>query len=449
MSSLDSVAVLRARMTTLGIGDLFDNFEGLGWSTLGSFAFAAAANFSGTPADEAAFQEQIIRPLFGDAVDPRVAVIRRLHFEAYTQTVGDLHRRSSRNEDDDKPKAMAPPERKARLEEVRRHTTLDIEGDLEPSDTLVDKYSHMQEVSGVLKYLPIEEVGRRDSEIKGIKKDAFFKTDPGTGLLKFHEIGKDEYVDSSTDYLFYRTLLRRGIAMHMGHLLSIEVHDQLVKWLIKEMHRDAVPNYQKISMAQVLRADQEIFLRLAEETRGGLHRNPTTDNFALDEFVPLILREPRIIAFLSPLPLGARSAPANIGGGKRGGDRELEQLREDNKRLKTRLQFWPNDAGGNPRQMGGKGKGKGKAKGKASSSGDGKGRQSNGAIRLPQELIGLNSTVGGVKVCFDFNMSKGCPRKILVQTNDGLGSCEKGAHLCMRCESTNHGASSARCSKRV
>ena len=220
MSSLDSVAVFRARMTTLGIGDLFDTFDGLGLSTLGAFAFAAATNFSGTPADEVTFQASIIRPLFGDAVDPRVAVIRRLHFEAYTQTVGDLHRRSSRNEEDDKPKAMAPPERKARLNEVREHTSLDIEGDLEPSDTLVDKYAHMQEVSGVLKYFPNEEIGRRDLEVRGIKKDSFFKTDPSTGLLKFHEIGKDEDVDLSTDYRFYRTLLRRGIAMHMGHLLS-------------------------------------------------------------------------------------------------------------------------------------------------------------------------------------------------------------------------------------
>ena len=432
MSSLDSAAVFKAKMRTLGIGDLHEVFLGLGWNTIGSFAFAAPANFSGTPLDEETFKTSIITPLFGDVADPRVPAVRRLHFESYTQTVGDLHRRSSRNDEDDKPKAMAPPERQARLEEVRGSSGLEIEGDLEPSDTLVDKYVHMQETTGVLKYIPLEEIGRRDNEVIGIKKDSFFKPDPTTGLMKFHEIGRDQEVDVSTDYKFYRALQRRGIAMQMGHLMSIKVHDKLIKWLIKELQRDAVPDHKKISMDQILRVDREIFIRMAEETRGGLQPDPVSDGWALDEILPKVMLEPRIVAFLNPLPLpyggGQRSEPS---GSKRRPDKEVERLQEENKRMRLQLQ----------QKKDGKDAGKNKGRGKGGRSGEKSNARGN--VRMPRELIGLSPEVNGFAACFDYNLQKGCSRSC-----DKNGSCDKGKHACMRCGSTSHGACSSLCPKK-
>ena len=63
----------------------------------------------------------------------------------------------------------------------------EIAEDLEPSDTLVDKLAYMQETSGVLRYIPLQDIGRRDMEVKGVKKDSYWKPDPVSGNLKLHE----------------------------------------------------------------------------------------------------------------------------------------------------------------------------------------------------------------------------------------------------------------------
>ena len=118
MSTIDSNPIFKAKMRSLNLADLVTVFEGLGWRTIASFGFATPVAFNGSPVDDTVFQNLIIRPLFGDGVDPRVPSIRRLHVECYMQAVGDLHRRSTRRDDMDKPKSLEPPERLARLDEV-------------------------------------------------------------------------------------------------------------------------------------------------------------------------------------------------------------------------------------------------------------------------------------------------------------------------------------------
>ena len=71
----------------------------------------------------------------------------------------------------------------------------------------------MQESTGVLKYIPLSDLGRRDLEVRGIKKDQYWNTD-SSGALKLHEIGQEASADISPDYKLHRTLQRRGIAMH-------------------------------------------------------------------------------------------------------------------------------------------------------------------------------------------------------------------------------------------
>ena len=428
MSDLDSVAVFRARMGTLRIGDLWEKFEGLGWSSMGTFAFAASVNFGGGQVDEAMFSERIITPLFGvDGQpplerDPREASVRRLHVEAYTITVADLQRRAGRTSEDEKPKSMAQPERAARLMEVTAASGLLIQEVLEPSDVLIDKLTHMQEVTNRLLYIPLEEIGKRDDETRGIKKDSFWKTD-SSGTLKLQEVGCDAGADISSDLKLYQTLVRRGIAFHMAHLLSTKVHDELKEWYIRELQRDAVPGYQKISLTQVLRVDQEIFRRLAELTRSGLATDMMTGDFVLDPLLPRVLLEPRIVAFMNPLPLGAKTG-GEAAGAKRGNDNEVERLREEVKRMKTQL------------KAGGKGAGKGSGKKDKDKDKDKKRKPEDNA-RMPKELIGLPARIDGVRACFDYNL-KGCNKPM-----DGNGACDNGKHGCLRCGSTGHGASQA------
>jgi hypothetical protein len=430
-SSLDSVAVFKARLAKMRIGDLFSDLERLGWDTLGSFAFAAGANMNGSSVDDKAFNEHVVIPLFGAEPDPRLAQVRRLHFEAYMQTVGELHRRNAHPETEDKPKTLAAPERAARLEEIGLvlANVLTVKGDLEPSDALVDKLSHMQDGTGVLRYVPLEEVGRRDHEVRGIKKDQYWKTDPVSGTLKMQEVGGEVGADISTDYFFHRTLMRRGVAMHMSHLLHYNLHDSLVRWYMDELHRAAPLGYAQVSIDQIHRVDKEIWIRLADETRGGLQIDMASGNFVLDALLPKIMLEARIVNLLNPHQVAMSSggrhvspAPAGI---KRGSDdAALQSALAENKRLKQQLQ---NGGKGN-KSKGNKGKG---------NKGD---NPKKSKVKMPTELSGLSSTVDGINGCFDFNMKKGC-----TNTVDGNGACHRGKHACLRCGSTGHGAASSRC----
>ena len=446
MTTIDSVATFNAKMRSLGLADLKEVFVGNGWTTISSFAFATPANFAGTPVDEATFRACILTPLFGDATDPRTPSIRRLHFECYSQTIAEIHRKASRLDEDDKPKALSPPERLARLEDVKEKvgTCMDIEGELEPSDILVDKYVHMQESTGVLKYIPFDEVGRRDQEILGVKKDSSLKPDPHTGTVRVHEYSIDNPADMSTDYKFFRTLQRRGIALHMAHLLSVDVNERYVKWLFKELQRSPVPNHMRVQMSQILDVDREIFIRLAEETRGGLQPDSITDDFVLDALLPRIMLEPRILAFLNPRQLGGggnreKQEPA---GRKRGADDENDRLKEDNKRLRQQLQNKKKGGGGGGNQRGG-------VNDRAAGSGGqghqnlAPGKKTKARTLLPRDLIGLNPMPGGFSACYDYNLSKGCSRSV-----DKNHTCDKGRHACMRCGSTDHGAMSSRCPSR-
>ena len=429
-SNLDSVAVFKARLERLKIGSLFGDLERLGWDTLGSFAFAAGANFNGSSIDDKAFNDLVVTPLFGPQggdPDPRLAQVRRLHFEAYTQTVGELHRRNSNPESDDKPKTLAAPERASRLEEIGLvlRDILTVRGDLEPSDSLVDKLSHMQDGTGVLRYVPLEDVGRRDQEVLGIKKDACWKTDPATGNLKLHEVNIEVTADISSDYFFHRTLMRRGIAMHMAHLLHYNLHDTLVRWYMDELHREVHPGYAQVSIDQIHRVDKEIWNRLADMTRGGLQVNMASGAFVLDSILPQVMLEPRIVNLLNPhqvaMSSGGRQTqlPAGI---KRGNDDALNSALAENKRLKQQLK-------------GDKGKG-----GKGRGGKDDKSRKKKRDFKMPTELAGLNPTIDGVNACFDYNMKKGCSNQV-----DGNGACPRGKHGCLRCGSTGHGAASNRC----
>lgn len=430
MSSLDSVAVFRSRLVQLGLNDIFESLDGLGWNTLGSFAFASNPGPNGGPAEEESFQNAVLEPLFGPERSPRAANLRRLHFEAYTAVVGDLHRKTLQVDDSEKPKSLAAPEREVRLKEVKAAIgeAMVIEADLEPSDMVVDKFSSMQEHTGVLKYVPLTEIGRRDMEIRNEKKNIWWKSD-SSGVLRQYESSPEVPMDVSTDYKLHRTFLRRGVAMHMAHLLSFHEHDKLVRWMMKELHRDPPPRHAQTSIEQILEVDKEVFIRMAEETRGGLNSDPGGMAFPLDSILSRVILEPRIVTFLIPLPLATRSMQTEGNQGKKSHDAENERLKKENEALRSRMR-----TGGSSS--------KGKGEGKSSGRDPKRQKVAGNGPRMPKDLLGLNPKVDGINACYAFNLNSGCNNTV-----DGNGACNKGRHACMKCGSTGHGSTSSRCSK--
>ncbi len=129
---------------------------------------------------------------------------------------------------------MPPLERAERLKVVKAELSgLDITGDLEPSDALIDKLSAQQE-EGTLRYLKWSELSRRDLEVRSSRQETFWKADAG-GTVKERERAVEISADTATDLKSKTALQRRGIAMRVAKLLPYKVHDKWVSKLFKEL----------------------------------------------------------------------------------------------------------------------------------------------------------------------------------------------------------------------
>jgi hypothetical protein len=64
-----------------------------------------------------------------------------------------------------------------------------------------------------------------------------------------------------------------------------------------------------------------------------------------------------------------------------------------------------------------------KGKGKGEDAKGGRNTKRQKFMPMPKELIGQSSVVDGEKICFDYNLAKGCDQK-------GVDRCPKGVHKC-------------------
>eukprot|EP00973_Karenia_brevis_P067681 9416565-Karenia_brevis.AAC.1 len=161
----------------------------------------------------------------------------------------DAQRKAVGAEDDSKPRKLPGPERNARLNSVRAELVgLDVRGILEPSHTLVDKFVSMKE-SGELRYLQWKELTTREAELKGEKFEEVFVKD-NDGRLKHSSRKLEAPADLSSDSKWRYALQRRGIAMQMAELATYKCHQTLVAWMERELMRDPLPGYARVSIEQ-------------------------------------------------------------------------------------------------------------------------------------------------------------------------------------------------------
>ena len=437
---LDSKRVFSARLETLGLATpavgektLEDKFKENGWLTLGNFAFAISFA-PGQAASENDFVKGILEKLIGtedqltDVTRALKAPIRRLYFEAYSMAAGDMQRRLTTDPEPDRPRNLPPQERADRLERIKEKVKpVKIVGETEPSDTLVDKYSTMQE-NGILRYVPWEDVTRRDLEVRGVKKEKYWQEvwQGKKGHMQGMEVGVEDPADMSTDLKLERLLRRRSVALDMAHLMSYEVHENLAAWYLEALTSEPPKAHNKVTLEQVRDADMEIFTRLSELTRSGLPYNPDTGaDYPLDAHVATVKNEQKVLLMMNPRQSGGGgpklsngdTIPARAADKRK--DNRIAQLEAENKRLKNNAGIYKggNQKGGQwpQKSMGGQGKGGG---------GSSKGAKgSKTGVKMPRELIGMNySTKDGSPICFAYNMASGCK----------VPNCTRGLHVCAR-----------------
>ncbi|CAE7450595.1 unnamed protein product [Symbiodinium microadriaticum] len=265
----------------------------------------------------------------------QVSSLKRLHFESSTLVVAAL-RTMVEGDAGETGKKFPVAEKAARLAEARRRLPgLVIEDELEPSHALLDIISHMGEANAVV-WVPPSKCTKRDDELKlGLRDKQKYLTVQEHGVMLAP--APDKLVAEHGSPLEVQWWLqRRGMAFFMCGFMSYETHERWVSTLLRALSSDVPPGYAPISVAQIMRADSEMFLLLAKE----VHRVKPDDSgvMEMDEKMKLFRHDPRVTSYLQPLQKATSSvappptvpgdpsgAPKGKGRGKKGKDKNEAQ----------------------------------------------------------------------------------------------------------------------------
>ena len=293
----DSEAHFASRALEYGLHAAFLNrLKDQGISTLGHLAFAVFR--PGAEFEEKAFNDWATDvnegvPLAMGAA----AALRRLHFESEVVLTSTI-RASVETPETGTPKPVPFAEKAARLDELRaRFTGLNIHGAGEPSHALLDEACAQFETR-VLRYIEPQKCTSRELEITSGRSDKKLKLDAGTLSVSESRSVPDEAI--STTFHLAQCMRRRALAYEFSNLLSFQVHELYTEKLLK--HLSAVPpnGYQATTLAQVLRADKEVFNFLAQEVND---IRPNAQNVRpLDGAMAQALQNYNVTFHLVPLP---------------------------------------------------------------------------------------------------------------------------------------------------
>lgn len=394
MALVDSTASFEKRCNELQDG-LHEVFSDAGINTFSSLAFAVGTPQS-APADDD-MQRFTDRLMGGPATLADLSVVKRIHFEAVTLVMVDLQKHSSAQDISEPGRSLPFVEKQRRLAaQQARITGISHKHEQQASHALIDACFQMIE-NGSLVYIAPSKCGSRDQEIQHDSKTRQKQLITiEQGALKTVASPNLPVVDVGTELRLMYALQRRGLAFDLVGLMSWETHTDWSNKLFRALMADAIPNFSPISIDQLLRADQELFLLLAAEHTGALKAAAADADPPLDQEVRRLMNDPRINVHLTPIQR-VEKRPAPIGSPSQGP---------------------PNRNNTNKKQ---------------------KGEVPKTPSQVPNELQGLHTkTKDGKPICWHRNLKRGCRNAVK------NGRCRFGYHTCMKCLKPGHGA--AECS---
>ena len=391
MALVDSDASFEKRCNELQDG-LFDTFTFAGIRTFSALAFVVGTPQSAPP--DADMQRFADRLMGGPASLAELSVIKRIHFEAVTLVMHDLQKHSSAQDLSEPGRSLPFVEKQKRLAlQQERITGISHKHEQQASHALIDACFQMVE-NGSLVYIAPSKCGSRDHEIQQdgkVKQKQLVTIEQGA--LKTLASPTLPVVDVGTEMKLMFALQRRGLAFDLVSLMSWQVHTEWCNKLFRALMAEAIPNFNPISLDQLLRADQELFVLLAAEYTGPLKPSGLDVDPPLDDEVRRLMNDPRINVHLTPIQRVEKRAAAPSSGG----NHNTTGPQNPNKRARA-------DAPKAPSQ-------------------------------LPSELQGLHTkTKEGKPICWHKNLKKGC------KNATKNGRCRFGFHVCMKCLKPGHGA---------
>jgi hypothetical protein len=308
-----------------------------------------------------------------------------------------------------------------------------MEDEFDPSHHLLDLASSLHDENTV-KYISWGDCAKRRAELAmpastRKRAEVVFKR-TAEGLLKEEASGPEAQADTRGDLKIQNCLIRRGLALDIGDVMSFESHRKIVNRLMSSLAKEPpAAGWAQINIEQVKRADEYIFRRLAEECRTGVRRRPS-GVLPLDDQIDEILREHDLSIILShlrgsggnggngnPPPRGATAADGPPNKSKSALKRERQQAAK----LVT-----PGAAAKQQAAV---------AAATAAATAAAAKKAKGSSISLPKGLFGcVNKDERGEPLCYGFNLGT-CSA-----VSPGM-KCPKGWHKCMtpQCLSSAHG----------
>lgn len=389
MALVDSEASFQKRCDELE-ANLHTILVAAGIQTFSTLAFAVGAP-QAAPTDDA-MQRFADRIHGAVATIAQLAVLKRLHFESVTLVMADLKKQVTSGDTSEPGKSLPFVEKQRRLrDQQQRITGISHKHEQQPSHALIDTMFNIIE-TGALVYVPPSKCGSRDAEIQSeakSKQKQLLTLEQGT--LKASAGDGLSTIDVGAEMKLMYALQRRGLACDLVNLITWEAHMEWSNKLFRSLMSESVPGFNPISVQQLLRADQELFLIMAAEFDGTLRAANVGDPPPLNAEIRRLMNDPRINIHLTPTMKSEKRAVS---------------VNQDHPK------------GGPPKKQ----KTAKPVAAKAPS-------------QLPPELVGLNlKTRDGKPLCWKRNLKQGCSNEVK------KNRCRFGYHYCMRCLKAGHGA---------
>ena len=385
---LDSEATFEQQANEAGLSQPWiDALKNDHMATFAKLSFAVTTpGVAATDDAITAFLNQL-RPGAAITISDRAA-FKRLLFESQTLMVHRL--KTTVKGDDSVSRKMAPPERESRL--ALQRTTLrgiDIAGPLEPAHALYDLCTAMVEKNEIA-YISPNKCLSRQQELLGGKPDKEIQLDASKISLVIKDQPQTQEVAIGSDLALFQAIQRRNLAMGLTGLASYEVSRKWTDRLFAMYAQSPAPGFQKVSQTQLLRADRQAFVRLAEMHTGSLQVQAHQAGKPLDPHIEKLETDMSVTYFLLPIPSGSQASSSSTGD-------------KADKTNKKRAEPASTQSGDKPPKQP-KGRGKGANKGKRREP-------------VPQALKGMQSrTPQGEAICFGYNLGtcklgSSCQRK--------------------------------------
>ena len=254
--TLDSEAYFTGRVAFLKLSEFAPKFKEKEWVTVNAFAYSNS--YVPGRADETALAEKVFKHIFGKLDHDKEHAVRRLYTECHIMSNSDVQRKMAHPDEEGRaPRKLPIEERGQRWDDIgTEYPLLNLEGQLEPSYALIDKYVEMEETNE-LKFLKWEEFTMRDQEESGVKKLPLWAEREGQLVRYFKDVEIFHHAEDRMDLWF--ALQRRGLAMQVAKLLHFPVHQKLVDFYFAEMASEPIDpeRFERVKLTQVFNADKQ------------------------------------------------------------------------------------------------------------------------------------------------------------------------------------------------